>query len=54
MLKLSPSWEGKKTFEKKKLSTLGLSVVNMQKNFWFTSNFEHWKFASNGAYLKNK
>jgi hypothetical protein len=31
----------------------GLSVLNMQKHFWFVSNFEHVNFAVNGKYSKN-
>jgi hypothetical protein len=31
----------------------GLSVLNMQMDFWFASNFEHWNFTNNGAYSKN-
>jgi hypothetical protein len=31
----------------------GLSILHMQKDFWFTSNFEHWNFTNNGAYPKN-
>jgi hypothetical protein len=30
----------------------GLSDLNMQKHFWFVSNFEHVKFEINGKYSK--
>ncbi len=40
----------------KKIRTIhswGLSVLNMQKHFWFVSNFEHINFAINGKYSTN-
>jgi len=41
-------------FGKKKIVySKGLSVLNMQKDFWFASNFDHWNFTSNGTYSKN-
>jgi hypothetical protein len=30
----------------------GLSVLNMQKHFWFVSSFEHVNFSFNGKYSK--
>jgi hypothetical protein len=30
----------------------GLSALNMQKHFWFVSNFEHVNFAIKGTYSK--
>jgi hypothetical protein len=32
----------------------GLNALNMQKNFWFALNFEHWNFGNNEFYSKNK
>jgi len=47
------NWQGIKMFEKIKFNVKGLNFFNMQINFWSASNFEHWNFASNGAYSKN-
>jgi len=46
---------GKKKGCLKKTRTIhyqGLSVLNMQKHFWFVSNFEHVNFAINGTYFQ--
>ncbi len=45
---------GRKKNVKKKpiVHSQGLSVLNMQKHFWFGSNFEHVNFAINGKYSK--
>jgi hypothetical protein len=32
----------------------GLDALNMQKHFWFVSNFEHVNFAINRKYFKKK
>jgi hypothetical protein len=44
----------KRTFEKnpKIVHFQGLSVLNMQKYFWFVWNFEHVNFVTNGKYSK--
>jgi hypothetical protein len=42
----------KRTFEKKPrtIHSQGLSVLNMQKHFWFISSFKDVKFIINGKY----
>jgi hypothetical protein len=40
-------WKKTRTFDSQ-----GLSVLNMQKYFWFVSSFEHAKFAINEKYSK--
>jgi hypothetical protein len=42
-------------FEKKKIvHSKGLNGLNMQKDSWFASNFEHGNFVNNGIYyIKN-
>jgi hypothetical protein len=42
-------WKKKK--KKKNVHSWGLSVLNMQKHFWFMSNFEHVNFVINGKYF---
>jgi hypothetical protein len=42
----------KMTFKKKKIHFRGLSVLNMQKHFWFVSNFDHVNFAIKENYFK--
>jgi hypothetical protein len=37
----------------KSVHSWGLSVLNMQKYFWFVSSFEHVNFAINEKYSKN-
>jgi hypothetical protein len=41
----------KKKEKKKNVHSWGLSVLNMQKHFWFMSNFEHVNFVINGKYF---
>jgi hypothetical protein len=41
-------------FEKKAIHYRGLSVLNVEKDFWFASNFEHWNFPYNKVDLKKK
>ncbi len=45
----------KNMFEKKTrtVHSWGFSALNMQKHFWFVSNFEDVKFAINGKHSKN-
>ncbi len=39
--------------KKEEASSKYLNVLHMHKDFSFASNFEHWNFANNEAYLKN-
>jgi len=44
----------KRCFLKKTVYSQGLNVSNMQKRFWFLSNFEHVNFAINEKYSKKQ
>jgi len=48
-------WLKKTSLEKTKIvHSRNLNVLNMQKHFWFVSNFEHVNFVNNEKHFQKK